>query len=70
MSVMEGNALEDDVDMGPFARCAGRAPDGPRPMATLAVENSTSAWRQNRPFSYIGNANIGAKTNSARDDYL
>ena len=66
MSVMEGAVLEDNVDMGPFARLR----KGAHLMEHVhmgnfgEVKDSTlGPGVKMGHFSYIGNANIGAKTN-------
>ena len=66
MSVMEGALLEDDVDIGPFARLR----KGAHLMAHVhmgnfgEVKDSTlGPGVKMGHFSYIGNAIIGAKTN-------
>lgn len=66
MSVMEGAQLEDDVDIGPFARLR----KGAHLMTHVhmgnfgEVKDSTlGPGVKMGHFSYIGNANIGANTN-------
>ncbi|GAB4505449.1 MAG: bifunctional UDP-N-acetylglucosamine diphosphorylase/glucosamine-1-phosphate N-acetyltransferase GlmU [Anaerolineales bacterium] len=66
MSVMEGASLEDDVDIGPFARLR----QGAHLMSHVhmgnfgEVKDSTlEAGVKMGHFSYIGNARIGASTN-------
>jgi len=66
MSVMEGAWLEDDVDMGPFARLR----KGARLMNHVHMGNfgevkdaTLGPGVKMGHFSYIGNAQIGANTN-------
>ena len=66
MSVMEGTVLEDDVDIGPFARLRKGAHlmDHVHMGNFGEVKDSTlGPGVKMGHFSYIGNANIGAKTN-------
>ena len=66
MSVMEGAYLEDDVDIGPFARLRRGAHLMERVhMGNFGeVKDSTlGPGVKMGHFSYIGNANIGAHTN-------
>ena len=66
MSVMEGAHLEDDVDMGPFARLRKGAHlmDHVHMGNFGEVKDSTlGPGVKMGHFSYIGNATIGAKTN-------
>jgi bifunctional UDP-N-acetylglucosamine pyrophosphorylase/glucosamine-1-phosphate N-acetyltransferase len=66
MSVMEGAHLEDDVDMGPFARLRKGAHlmDHVHMGNFGEVKDSTlGPGVKMGHFSYIGNANIGASTN-------
>jgi bifunctional UDP-N-acetylglucosamine pyrophosphorylase / glucosamine-1-phosphate N-acetyltransferase len=65
-SVMEGAVLEDDVDMGPFARLRkGAHLKSHVHMGNFGeVKDSTlHEGVKMGHFSYIGNANIGANTN-------
>jgi bifunctional UDP-N-acetylglucosamine pyrophosphorylase/glucosamine-1-phosphate N-acetyltransferase len=65
-SVMEGAVLEDDVDMGPFARLRkGAHLKSHVHMGNFGeVKDSTlGEGVKMGHFSYIGNANIGAHTN-------
>ena len=65
-SVMEGAVLEDDVDMGPFARLRkGAHLKNHVHMGNFGeVKDSTlHEGVKMGHFSYIGNANIGANTN-------
>ncbi|NWG07144.1 MAG: bifunctional UDP-N-acetylglucosamine diphosphorylase/glucosamine-1-phosphate N-acetyltransferase GlmU [Chloroflexi bacterium] len=65
-SVLEGAALEDDVDMGPFARLRkGAHLKSHVHMGNFGeVKDSTlHEGVKMGHFSYIGNANIGANTN-------
>ena len=65
-SVMEGAVLEDDVDMGPFARLRKGAhlKDHVHMGNFGEVKDSTlHEGVKMGHFSYIGNANIGAHTN-------
>jgi bifunctional UDP-N-acetylglucosamine pyrophosphorylase/glucosamine-1-phosphate N-acetyltransferase len=65
-SVMEGAVLEDDVDMGPFARLRKGAhlKDHVHMGNFGEVKDSTlHTGVKMGHFSYIGNANIGANTN-------
>jgi bifunctional UDP-N-acetylglucosamine pyrophosphorylase/glucosamine-1-phosphate N-acetyltransferase len=65
-SVMEGAVLEDDVDMGPFARLRkGAHLKSHVHMGNFGeVKDSTlQEGVKMGHFSYIGNANIGANTN-------
>jgi len=65
-SVMEGAVLEDDVDMGPFARLRkGAHLKSHVHMGNFGeVKDSTlHEGVKMGHFSYIGNANIGARTN-------
>ena len=65
-SVMEGAVLEDDVDMGPFARLRRGAhlKDHVHMGNFGEVKDSTlHEGVKMGHFSYIGNANIGAHTN-------
>jgi bifunctional UDP-N-acetylglucosamine pyrophosphorylase / glucosamine-1-phosphate N-acetyltransferase len=65
-SVMEGAILEDDVDMGPFARLRkGAHLKSHVHMGNFGeVKDSTlHEGVKMGHFSYIGNANIGARTN-------
>ncbi len=66
MSVMDGALLEDDVDMGPFARLRKGAHLGDRVHIGNFGEVKDSYLRDGVKmghFSYIGNADIGAETN-------
>jgi bifunctional UDP-N-acetylglucosamine pyrophosphorylase/glucosamine-1-phosphate N-acetyltransferase len=66
MSVMEGALLEDDVDMGPFARLRKGAHLGNHVHMGNFGEVKDSFLRNGVKmghFSYIGNADIGADTN-------
>jgi len=66
MSVMESAVLEDDVDMGPFARLRKGAHlmDHVHMGNFGEVKDSTlGPGVKMGHFSYIGNANIGARTN-------
>lgn len=65
-SVMEGAWLEDDVDMGPFARLRKGAHLGNHVHMGNFGEVKDSYLRDGVKmghFSYIGNADIGAETN-------
>jgi bifunctional UDP-N-acetylglucosamine pyrophosphorylase / glucosamine-1-phosphate N-acetyltransferase len=65
-SVLDGAVLEDDVDMGPFARLRkGAHLKNHVHMGNFGeVKDSTlQAGVKMGHFSYIGNANIGANTN-------
>lgn len=65
-SVMEGAVLEDDVDMGPFARLRKGAHLKSRVHMGNFGEVKDSVLREGVKvghFSYIGNADIGANTN-------
>jgi bifunctional UDP-N-acetylglucosamine pyrophosphorylase/glucosamine-1-phosphate N-acetyltransferase len=65
-SVLEGAVLEDDVDMGPFARLRkGAHLKSHVHMGNFGeVKDSTlHEGVKMGHFSYIGNANIGARTN-------
>jgi len=65
-SVMEGALLEDDVDMGPFARLRKGAHLGNRVHMGNFGEVKDSHLAEGVKmghFSYIGNAQIGADTN-------
>ena len=65
-SVMEGAWLEDDVDMGPFARLRKGAHLGSHVHMGNFGEVKDSYLRDGVKmghFSYIGNADIGAETN-------
>jgi len=65
-SVLEGAVLEDDVDMGPFARLRkGAHLKNHVHMGNFGeVKDSTlQEGVKMGHFSYIGNANIGARTN-------
>jgi bifunctional UDP-N-acetylglucosamine pyrophosphorylase/glucosamine-1-phosphate N-acetyltransferase len=65
-SVMEGALLEDDVDMGPFARLRRGAHLGNRVHMGNFGEVKDSYLAEGVKmghFSYIGNAQIGANTN-------
>ena len=66
MSVMEGAILEDDVDMGPFARLRKGARLGSHVHIGNFGEVKDSHLHDNVKmghFSYIGNADIGPGTN-------
>lgn len=66
MSVMEGARLEDDVDMGPFARLRTGAHLGSRVHMGNFGEVKDSYLHDGVKmghFSYIGNADIGSGTN-------
>jgi bifunctional UDP-N-acetylglucosamine pyrophosphorylase/glucosamine-1-phosphate N-acetyltransferase len=66
MSVMEGAVLEDEVDMGPFARLRSGAHLGKRVHMGNFGEVKDSFLAEGVKmghFSYIGNATIGANTN-------
>jgi bifunctional UDP-N-acetylglucosamine pyrophosphorylase/glucosamine-1-phosphate N-acetyltransferase len=66
MSVMEGALLEDDVDMGPFARLRKGAHLGSRVHMGNFGEVKDSYLHDGVKmghFSYIGNADIGSGTN-------
>ncbi|MCQ3937611.1 MAG: UDP-N-acetylglucosamine diphosphorylase/glucosamine-1-phosphate N-acetyltransferase [Chloroflexi bacterium] len=65
-SVMEGAVLEDDVDMGPFARLRKGAHLGNRVHMGNFGEVKDSYLAEGVKmghFSYIGNAQVGANTN-------
>lgn len=65
-SVMEGATLEDDVDMGPFARLRKGAHLGSRVHMGNFGEVKDSYLAEGVKmghFSYVGNAQIGANTN-------
>lgn len=65
-SVMEGAVLEDDVDMGPFARLRKGAHLKSRVHMGNFGEVKDSVLREGVKmghFSYIGNADVGANTN-------
>jgi bifunctional UDP-N-acetylglucosamine pyrophosphorylase/glucosamine-1-phosphate N-acetyltransferase len=65
-SVMEGATLEDDVDMGPFARLRKGAHLGNRVHMGNFGEVKDSYLAEGVKmghFSYVGNAQIGANTN-------
>jgi bifunctional UDP-N-acetylglucosamine pyrophosphorylase/glucosamine-1-phosphate N-acetyltransferase len=65
-SVLEGALLEDDVDMGPFARLRKGAHLGSHVHMGNFGEVKDSYLHDNVKmghFSYIGNAQIGANTN-------
>lgn len=65
-SVLEGAVLEDDVDMGPFARLRKGAHLKSRVHMGNFGEVKDSVLREGVKmghFSYIGNADIGANTN-------
>lgn len=65
-SVMEGATLEDDVDMGPFARLRKGAHLGRRVHMGNFGEVKDSYLAEGVKmghFSYVGNAQIGANTN-------
>jgi len=65
-SVLEGAVLEDDVDMGPFARLRKGAHLKSRVHMGNFGEVKDSTLHEGVKmghFSYIGNANIGARTN-------
>ena len=65
-SVLEGAVLEDDVDMGPFARLRkGAHLKSHVHMGNFGeVKDSTlHEGVKMGHFSYIGNANVGANTN-------
>ncbi|HSK87987.1 MAG TPA: bifunctional UDP-N-acetylglucosamine diphosphorylase/glucosamine-1-phosphate N-acetyltransferase GlmU [Anaerolineales bacterium] len=65
-SVLEGAVLEDDVDMGPFARLRKGAHLKSHVHMGIFGEVKDSTLHEGVKmghFSYIGNANIGANTN-------